>query len=148
MRMVQTWGESELAEAAERALGRVRAVLPEDRQHLVQATPLFAPGHFGQGVVKFDIAGLRHPIREQRLVRISYVDFHGAATERTLRPLAMAFFGQVWLLTAWCKLREDFRAFRPDRIQSLEILEKRFPDEPGKRLEDYVVCRAAEAEAQ
>ena len=144
MRMVQTWGDSELAHAAERALGKVQAVLPEERQHLVEATPLFAPAHFGEGLVRFDIAGLRHAIRERRYVRVSYVDYHGAATERRLRPLAMVFLGQVWLLTAWCELRDDFRAFRPDRIKRLEVLEERFPDEPGKRLQDYVVLQACD----
>ena len=39
---------------------------------------------------------------------------------------------------AWCELRQGFRSFRVDRIQTLNVLNSSFPDEPGKRLEDYL----------
>ena len=55
-------------------------------------------------------------------------------TRRTVRPLALAFYGPVWLLTAWCELRQDFRSFRLDRISDLAVLDERFHPEPGKTL--------------
>lgn len=42
------------------------------------------------------------------------------------------------MLTAWCELRDDFRNFRPDRIDRLELLDERFEPEPGKTFEDFV----------
>ncbi len=152
MRMVQTWGDSELAAAAERALDKIEVVLPEDRQSMIAATPLFAPGVYarlyGGPKVGFDIAGLRRAMRERRKILIAYIDAKDAPSERTLWPLAMTFFGQVWLMMAWCELRQAFRVFRPDRIQSLEVLESAFPEEPGKTLADYMNQLQLECEAE
>ncbi|WP_238537435.1 WYL domain-containing protein [Chromobacterium haemolyticum] len=33
-------------------------------------------------------------------------------------PLALFFWGDRWLLAAWCGLRLDYRSFRVDRLQS------------------------------
>jgi predicted DNA-binding transcriptional regulator YafY len=55
-----------------------------------------------------------------------------------VRPLGLYFWGEAWTLGAWCELRRDFRNFRLDRIGAVSVAEARFPDEPGKRLEDYV----------
>jgi predicted DNA-binding transcriptional regulator YafY len=35
-------------------------------------------------------------------------------------------------------LREDFRGFRIDRIDRIEVLPERFRDEPGKTLADML----------
>ena len=50
----------------------------------------------------------------------------------------VAFFGTSWLLLAWCELREDFRAFQPDRIESLDIPGETFHDASPKDLATYV----------
>ena len=73
-----------------------------------------------------------------RKVAFSYEDREAAATRRTVRPLALAFYGPVWLLASWCELRQDFRAFRLDRMADLTVLDDRFPAESGKSLNDYL----------
>jgi predicted DNA-binding transcriptional regulator YafY len=44
----------------------------------------------------------------------------------------------VWTLGAWCETREAFRSFRVDRIETLDVLERHFADEPGKTLADLL----------
>ena len=66
-------------------------------------------------------------------------------SERTVRPLALAFHPPVWLLISWCELRDDFRNFRLDRIASCDATGESFTDEPGKSLADYL--RRMESEA-
>ncbi|TMH82749.1 MAG: WYL domain-containing protein, partial [Betaproteobacteria bacterium] len=53
------------------------------------------------------------------------------------------YWGRTWTIGAWCERRTDFRNFRVDRIAGLETLERRYPDEAGKRLADFI--RAMEA---
>jgi len=57
---------------------------------------------------------------------------------RSVRPLALAFWSGVWTLAAWCELREDFRAFRIDRMDEIRVLERVFEAKKGQRLEDYL----------
>jgi predicted DNA-binding transcriptional regulator YafY len=71
-------------------------------------------------------------------VFLDYSDATDHSTERIVWPLALLYWGKTWTLGAWCELRQAFRSFRIDRIKGLNVLSSSFPDEPGKRLEDYL----------
>jgi len=43
----------------------------------------------------------------------------------------------VWLMLAWCELRQDFRSFRLDRMSDIAIADP-FQPERGKTLPDYM----------
>ena len=80
---------------------------------------------------------LRSAIKARQKVRLTYTSRTGAVTGRVVRPLHMEYWGRVWTLTGWCELREGFRVFRLDQIESAEALPDLFVDEPGKSLADY-----------
>jgi predicted DNA-binding transcriptional regulator YafY len=69
---------------------------------------------------------LRRAIGDERWVRLGYVDAQGAETDRVVVPLALYFWGQRWLLAAYCWLRGAYRSFRVDRVRSCADLN---PDE-------------------
>ena len=50
----------------------------------------------------------------------------------------MAFYGPVWLLAAWCEIRNGFRVFRIDRMSAFSALENKFDAEPGKTAQDFL----------
>jgi predicted DNA-binding transcriptional regulator YafY len=68
---------------------------------------------------------------------ISYANEKGEASERTVRPLGVFFWGKTWTLAAWCEMRTGFRNFRLDRIETASIGE-RFEDETGRTLRDML----------
>lgn len=47
---------------------------------------------------------------------------------RKIEPYAMYSTQYKWILIAWCHLRQDYRAFRVDRIQHFKILQEKFED--------------------
>jgi predicted DNA-binding transcriptional regulator YafY len=69
------------------------------------------------------------------------------AEQRTVRPLALAFWSGVWTLAAWDERRIDFRTFRLDRIEQLEVTSRIFTPKRGQRLEDMMKRVRAEAAA-
>ncbi|WP_386625888.1 helix-turn-helix transcriptional regulator [Sulfitobacter geojensis] len=81
---------------------------------------------------------LRSAIKARQKVRLTYTSRENAVTSRVIRPLHMEYWGRVWTLTSWCELRNGFRVFRLDLIESAEALPDLFVDEPGKTLADYV----------
>ena len=81
---------------------------------------------------------LRAAIKARQKLRIVYTSTSGMVTTRTIRPLHMEYWGRVWSLTAWCEMREAFRVFRVDLIETAEALPELFTDEPGKMLTDYL----------
>jgi predicted DNA-binding transcriptional regulator YafY len=76
------------------------------------------------------------------LVKIKYYSPDtNQTTERTIEPFAIYTSQENWLLIALCRLRNDYRAFRLDRIESLQVQNHTF--EPHKiTLEEYFdICR-------
>lgn len=50
----------------------------------------------------------------------------------------------AWLVPAYCRLREDLRSFRADRILEARATGERFQPRPGYTLEDLVRLKEQE----
>jgi predicted DNA-binding transcriptional regulator YafY len=136
--MVQSWGDKELAKAANQALDKITSVLPESLRKEIAETFLFSMASKNEVKIHIDFTALRRAIRGKNIVEFSYKREDGEASTRRVRPLCLAFFSPAWLISGWCEMRDDFRNFRLDRIQDMKITEERFRDEKGKSLYDYM----------
>lgn len=139
-RMVKAWADPEMQRAAESALAKIHNVLPEELRGELNRNRMFAPGT--ERYPLHWIGRFRDAIREQHVVVIRYETGEGVPSERRIRPLGLVFWGQVWTLCSWCELREDFRNFRVDRVNTIVDTGDRFIQEDGKRLEDYLADHA------
>ena len=137
-RMVEAWGGPVLAESARTAIEKIVAALPADRRAAVDQTRLYAPGFHVDAKSMARLESVRAAIGKRRVLRLDYRDANGKGSERDVWPLALYFWGGSWTIGAWCETREDFRNFRVDRIAELAALERRYPDETGRRLADYL----------
>ena len=127
------------------ALEKLRAVLPRDRQdhvaRLVSRTLIVGqPGRASP-----ETAGQRWLLTVQqgvvlrRLLRMVYQGREREEeTKRDVEPHGVVFYGGAWYLVAWCRLRQDFRHFRIDRIRQLELLPATFPPREGFSLERHM----------
>jgi len=145
-RIVQSWGDPALAKAADAALGKVENVLPARLKDRVPDAALFAPDFHIRAELRSALGPLREAIRDRRKVRFGYRDRDGVASERTVHPLGLFYWGSTWSLGAWCETKRDFRNFRLDRMRDLDVLEKSFQPSPGQTLADFF--RRYEAEAR
>jgi predicted DNA-binding transcriptional regulator YafY len=136
-RMVQAWSSPKLARAAQAALDKIAAALPADKRIAMERTRLYAPSFHVDRELGKVLDTMREAIVAGRRLAFGYKDEGGKASDRTVRPLGLYFWGQRWTLGAWCETREDFRNFRLDRVADAAI-GGRFPDEPGKRLDDFL----------
>jgi len=68
---------------------------------------------------------------------MAYAREDGQASERTIWPLGLFFWGKNWTLIGWCQLRNSFRHFRVDRVQGLNVSDETYPDQKGRRLTDF-----------
>ena len=137
-RMAQAWGGRELASAADRALEKIEAVLPAERSRDVSRCLMFALNFRDTPQRSAMLEQVRQALNQQRLLHFSYTREDGTASERTVLPLGLYFWGAVWTLAAWCELRGAFRHFRIDRMIDPVLLEDTFRDTPGRTLEDFL----------
>jgi len=136
IRMAQPSLDSALAESAEQALGKILAVLPPEARAAAESLALYAPRPHLTPELSARLGQARMATESRHKLRLDYLSLDGQRSQRTVRPLACFFWGPTWTLAAWCELRNDFRSFRVDLIDGLEVLEERFRDEAGKTLAD------------
>jgi predicted DNA-binding transcriptional regulator YafY len=145
VRIVRRFGDARLARASESILSKVAAVLPTDLEPLLAETALFVPTMSYGARSAAALEASRDALIARRKLRLAYEDEKGAATERTVRPLGVFFWGRTWTLAAWCELRNDFRDFRLDRVKSIDMIDEAFVDEPGRTLRDLLARYGPEA---
>lgn len=136
-RLIRAWGGTSMAAAAEEALIKINAVLPDEERAQASAVQVHAfemPTLEPETRDRLDT--LEAAIERRRRLEIAYLDESGAATERVIRPLGLWFWGKVWTLVAWCEFREDFRMFRVDRISEQAELSV-FRPERDKSLQAF-----------
>ncbi len=136
-RMVRAFGGAEMARAAEEALVKISAVLPDAERARVDRTEIHMPNWVISDADRAALDQLERAIETRNVLSFRYSDETGRGTERDVRPLGLWFWGKVWTLIAWCEMREDFRAFRIDRIVEMRDAGRTFRPERGKQLTDF-----------
>lgn len=134
-RMVKTWTDPELAEAATRALNKIEAALPADHFEQYPETHLYA--HTFRNYPVHLLTPIRRAINHSQKIHFDYTRINGAASSRTVRPLGLVFWGESWTLIAWCELRDDFRNFRLDRMDQVTVLDALYHNSKGQTLQDF-----------
>ncbi|SIN75375.1 helix-turn-helix transcriptional regulator [Vannielia litorea] len=137
-RLIRAWGGLEMAEAAEEALVKIAAVLPEAERGRAAGLQIHAYSmpYLMDDETRRRLDGIERAVDARERLVLDYGDAEGAETARVVRPLSLIFWGRTWTLIGWCELRDDFRMFRVDRIKGMTCGE-RFRIEPGKSLQDF-----------
>jgi predicted DNA-binding transcriptional regulator YafY len=115
-----------IEETALRALTKLQQVLPSRLRHRVHALQqttvrVASRGPAVDPEVLIVISDACH--RRERL-RFDYTSHNGEETRRTVEPHNLVNWGRHWYLVAWDVDRDDWRAFRVDRLRP------RFPTGP------------------
>ncbi len=77
-------------------------------------------------------------ISEKRVLALQYFANHSQEqTRRNVEPVGIFFAEGYWHLIAWCRLRNDYRDFRIDRIQSLNLTDTNFREQ-HPTLKEYL----------
>ena len=111
------------------ALRKLVAVLPA--ADAAEAHRLAGRVHLiGDGPATPVPATVADAVAARRVLRIRYADRAGADSTRDVEPLGYLGNPRHWYLLAWCRLRDELRCFRTDRIRSVQAL----PDVVAREL--------------
>ena len=110
------------------AIDKIKAVLRQsekDKANLLSLRTKFAK------LDNFEInsnilSSLQTALTNFYLVNFEYVNAENKESKRTVEPFALLNISEGWLLVAYCRLRKEFRYFRLDRIQKLQVQQENF----------------------
>jgi predicted DNA-binding transcriptional regulator YafY len=141
-RFVRAFAGSRLAAGARAALLKIQAVLPDELREQAERTRIFAPvwrnQHYEDFLALLD--RLHDAIDNRQVLRLCYRDEDDRESRREIEPLCLAFWGGKWTLGGWCRLREDFRNFRPDRMTDCDATGEVFADTAERNLDAYIAA--------
>lgn len=132
--------DGSMRESIRSAIGKVTAVLPSGLQSRVdrlRKTIVVGGRSPAQGTVP--LSTIQQSLAAACVLRLSYRSAaNGELTARDVEPLGLVFYLDHWHLIAWCRLRDEVRDFRVDRIQASETLTESVPQRPGFTLAGYL----------
>ncbi len=68
-------------------------------------------------------------IAEKKILSLQYFAYYRQEyTQRCIEPIGVFYLDNYWHLIAWCKMRNDYRDFRFDRITDLMMTDQRYND--------------------
>jgi predicted DNA-binding transcriptional regulator YafY len=123
IRLLKTWGGDSLSQALESAQEKVLAILPPDF------------GNQPHSRSAFDL--IHRAVSVQQVLALHYRDECGNLSWRDVQPLGLFFWGEHWLLVAWCEKRDDYRCFRVDRCLKITPLDRHFRESADRSLSDF-----------
>lgn len=137
-RMLKSWAGSELGNSAQSVMDKIHAVIPEELRQNLESSKVFAPRFGPREDIETTLDICRKAIDKSRYLKMDYRRSDGKTSQREVKPLGLFFWGSVWTLSGWCELRKDFRTFRLDRCQGIQVLDRHAEEIPGQRLEDFL----------
>lgn len=126
------------------ALDKIRSVMESDDQHYLNTIdnsiaahkPLMPESGVEQGMW---LPECRTSLARSQVIVIAYeAGYSREATERELEPIGLYYYNNHWHLIAWCRLREDYRDFRLDRVKTLTLKPEQFTRREHASLQEYL----------
>jgi len=121
-----------------------RSVLPEETleylEKLHDATEIFYRNSKPQEGFRDDvIVTIQDAIANRNVLKMEYFSpRYEDTTMREIEPLGMLHYSQQWHLIAFCRLRQDFRDFRTDRIKNIFLEDEVYPERKDFVLKEYI----------
>lgn len=120
------------------AIDKIKAVLRQSEKD--KANLLADRTRFEQNINRErssnNISQLQYALTNFHLTKIDYINENTETSSRIIEPFALVSTTENWLLIAWCRLRKEFRYFRLDRINKMEVLTEKF-EQHKMTLQDF-----------
>ncbi|MBN1413718.1 MAG: YafY family transcriptional regulator [Bacteroidales bacterium] len=149
-KMVEKFTDQSVSRQFESALYKIKSVLPEKEKQLLAdlhttiqvfyspaAEP--SPGY---------LSDLQLAVAQRRTLTIDYRSQYKEehTKNRIIEPIGICFYSMNWHLIAYCRMREEYRDFRIDRIQSLKTNEEVFIPKNRLSMHEYFSRLTKEAD--
>lgn len=133
------------------ALTKVRAVLDVEKkdeleglEQKILVNPFGTHKEEGEDLY---LRQIKQALTGNRVLSIKYTSLKASeAISREIESLGLCYYYGKWHLIGWCRLRKDYRDFRLDRIQELEVLTEKFQRIKHLSLNEYIEKLVKETE--
>ncbi|MBO0947171.1 helix-turn-helix transcriptional regulator [Fibrella forsythiae] len=141
-KLVERMADLSLREPFESALFKVKSVLKKaEKEHLDELEPLISVSNYRRPTPFSDqlLNQIQSACVQQQVLVIDYqTPYNTALTTREVEPIGLYHYSSGWHLIAFCRLRQDYRDFRTDRIRQMTTTGKLFSRQSLLSLQGYL----------
>lgn len=144
-KIVEQFTDAKIAANFNDALTKVRAVLDLEKRDELETLDRdiivnpFPGEKQPQGPEELQIDQIKTALTSSKVVSIDYISGgKGEHTTRELEPVGLCYYYGGWHLIAYCRLREDYRDFRLDRISKLKVNGQSYARHKHPSLQEYL----------
>lgn len=141
-KLVEKMTDQSIRNAYESALLKIKSVLnTSEKDHLENLQSSIAvfrkPDHQPESPNQF-MADIQKAISKRSVLALSYYSSNkDEHTARVVEPIGVVYYSGSWHLIAWCRLRNGYRDFRIDMIQTLQAKDEVFDPRNHFTLQEY-----------
>jgi predicted DNA-binding transcriptional regulator YafY len=125
-------------EKMQSALDKIKAVLPNEAKHRLELLAKGMATPHTDHPLQADLSVLQQAIARQQLLSFDYQNANQTQSSREVEAAGLVFYLGRWHLIAWCRLRQDYRDFRTDRIQNLQLQAELFQARGDFNAKDFL----------
>lgn len=125
-------------EKMQSALDKIKAVLPNEAKHRLELLAKGMATPHTNHPQQADLSVLQQAIARQQLLTFDYQNASQTHSSREVEAAGLVFYLGRWHLIAWCRMRQDFRDFRTDRIHNLQLQAEQFQARSDFNAKDFL----------
>jgi predicted DNA-binding transcriptional regulator YafY len=145
---VRLAGDAALAKAADMALAKITATLPERVQRQAIHATHQAYRYERRPPAPPHLALVREAAWDERALDITYAARDGDITRRRILPLSVVFLDRTLMCLAFCTLRQDYRRFHLSAMTDVALADESFRPRRVEMLRAFLArMRAGDGQA-
>lgn len=142
-KLMEKMGDQSAGADFRNALDKIRAILPptdkDYLQRLDSGVEVFYSSHSNTSIPQNTLSNLQQALAGSLMVELDYHSIYRNQTvnNRLVEPIVLCFYSMNWHLIAFCRLRNEYRDFRVDRIRQIRVTDKSCPSRDIKTAMQY-----------
>lgn len=143
-KLVDKLTDSSVRKQYQLAINKIKAVLPTNEKEVINGLDnrmevLYNPVSERSGYPNNYISEIQKALATNKCLLIDYDTFYSQekTRNRIIDPIGLVYYSNTWHLIGFCKLRNDTRDFRVDRITLLKITDEPARQKRETELKEY-----------
>jgi predicted DNA-binding transcriptional regulator YafY len=142
-KLVEKMSDNQMKSEFCSALTKIKAILnPDEKDRLEKLQNQISVLNFTSSNGNFNrlfLGEIQLALVSKQVLEIGYRAGYGAsATQRMVEPIGLCNYSRRWHLFAWCRLRNEYRDFRLDRIECLKVSPENFKGKKHISMDEFI----------
>ena len=142
-KLIEKMSDQKMKKDFSSALYKIKAILkPGEKDYLEKLYDQISVYNYHSMDNRFNqlyLNEIQQALVHKQLLQVRYeAKYAETGLLREIEPVGLCHYASCWHLISWCRLRNDYRDFRLDRIKDLQVTDQYFRDKQHLSVSAYM----------